>query len=319
MLVLGWLIHNQTVRSILNQRIISKLMGWFLSKKIILLLLNLKIVDEPSPCGERYLMYCEWVGSAGIGHLRSNLHSNMRDAFRLGRVCVITKTPNLSKIHNHNVSLRSPWTKYIDFEKTLFPKGFQYVFDETFIQTQSFALREILVIQATHQVTEAENTKYRLIIRDLRHCQLYRITVPWINQQSSMKIRFCPSKIVMNEAEIVLKQLPSEFVALHIRRGDMLNNAGVVEENTSEKILELLHRRNPTKLPVFLMTDEWDRNFYSALAKEFTIYRYDNFANLVQVHNLEDNYLLYQIERIIASKAKFSFANRSHRGIVLGM
>lgn len=249
---------------------------------------------------ERYLLYVN-NSVNGIDNHKSNLKYYLLEAKKLDRICVIVNT-EFSKFHNKNIEMKSEWTKYIDFNKSSFNGNIDYIFNQEFM-LKSFLDTEVLVINRAHNIRDEDNTKYRLIIRNIDYFgQSYRK----LYLAENIPLQFYPSAKVFNEAKISLNQLPKLFCSIAIRRTDRITSVKVGELTSPPNVLLKLKQYNSNKLPVFLMTDEPDKDFYNSLKNEFDIYRYYDFDNLVKVANDGggDNFLLYEIEKLIFLTAK---------------
>lgn len=247
----------------------------------------------------RYLFYDDH-NQAGISHLKSNLAHYFREASQLNRSCVI-KNPPLEKKHNSGLTPNTAWTQYIDFNKSQLPAD--YLLVDEFIK-KPLADAQILVISGQYKLSEEQN-RYPVIIRDMSAHPLYRPIYEQHYPTHKPDVNFHPAKIINDQANKTIKQLPQNFCAIHIRRGDRLLNNPTLKANTSPKnVLKKLQQYNPHNLPIFLMTDEKNKQFYNNLSTHFSVYRIDDFSHLVEVAKQGDNYLLFCIETLILSKAK---------------
>ena len=249
--------------------------------------------------GTAYLFYYEGF-RAGIDHLKYNLKFYLLEAGKLNRTCVITNL-NLHKFHNNDIEVSKLWTKYIEFEKSIFPKEIDYIFYREFLRKE-FSKNEVLVVQRNYNISLEENKKYRVIIRDVQN---YPGMYAHLRLVSELQVLFYPAKRIMDEVKRVLQQIPAEFCAVSIRRTDMLNNYDSLSEQvSSQSVMKKIQEYNPQKLPVFMMTDEPNRNYYNNLSNDFEVYRYYDFENLVKVAAERDNYFLYELEKLIFLEAK---------------
>ncbi len=249
--------------------------------------------------GSTYLFYYENT-RAGIDHLKSNLQFYLLEAGELNRTCVLTR-PGLHPFHNNGVDISESWSKYIEFGKSIFPKKIDFIFYREFLK-KNFSKNEILVVRRGHKIKPAENKKYKVIIRDIG---AFRRVYKSLQLVSELPVSFYPSKRIIDEAKIVLDQIPETFFAVAIRRGDLLNSIDSLAEKISpQNVMKKLQEYNHQKLPIFIMTNEPNRNYYDNLSDEFEVYRYHDFDNLAQIAEEGDNYLLYEIEKLIFLQAK---------------
>ncbi|KAF3982042.1 MAG: hypothetical protein HFP81_09580 [Methylococcales symbiont of Hymedesmia sp. n. MRB-2018] len=267
--------------------------------KVLLHIFGKKLSNKPSKEKQSYLFYYGAWQKAGISHLTSNLSHSIRESIVLGRTLVITK-PVLNPKHNNVIVINTSWHKYYDMQTTLQKAGGSYIDYEYFIKKQ-FAKDEVLLAGGRQNISKAQNQRYKVIIRKVQGVGLFRkdlYPVP------PMTIEKYYSKIIVCEAQKVLEKLPQDYCAIHIRRGDFLQIYPKLKQQTSPLgILKILKKYNSKKLPVFLMTNEPDKEFYKNLASEFQIYYYYHFDNLSQLSQQKDNYQLFCVEKFIFQRA----------------
>ncbi len=73
----------------------------------------------------------------------------------MNRTCVIAN-PNLYKLHNNGIEVSELWTKYIEFEKSIFPKKIDFMFYREFLKKE-FSKNEVLVVQRNYKISLEEN------------------------------------------------------------------------------------------------------------------------------------------------------------------
>ena len=262
-----------------------------------------------------YLFYYHHV-RAGINHLKANLKIYLLEAGELNRTCVLTN-PDFAEQHNNGIKVNESWAKYIEFEKSTFPKQIDYIFYNDFLKKQ-FSKKEILIVSGNYKIKPKKNKKYRVIIRNIGYTpslfSRFEFTeeLPIFKLARKLPILFYPAKRIIDEAKIVLEQIPKNFCAVHMRRGDMLKNFNFANNLSPQNVIRKLQEYNPQKLPVYLMTNEPNKNYYNNLNNKFKVYHYYNFNNLIQVAEEKDNYLLYEIEQFIFSKAKIKIETFKH-------
>ncbi len=119
---------------------------------------------------------------------------------------------------------------------------------------------------------------------------------------------------------MVLDRIEKPFIAMHLRRNDVLHHKHrlTFSKGTSvENVLHILRSSDlPNTLPVYIMTDEKDRSLYSPLKKYYKTYQFFDFLELERLVSAADgepnvdNHLLYQVEKIIFKAAKYRFHSR---------
>ena len=111
------------------------------------------------------------------------------------------------------------------------------------------------------------------------------------------------------------------FVALHVRRGDRLwQYPRALTE--PDHLGDVLLAHVPEGSVVFAMSDERDPAFWEPLKRHYRLVRYPDFPRLAALvsetgDRRPDNYLLYEVENAIASRARMLFSTFP-RGLVAG-
>jgi len=97
-----------------------------------------------------------------------------------------------------------------------------------------------------------------------------------------------------------VKQTIGPYNAVHVRRGDFsqYRTSFIENVNSGEKMLTALKQLFPTDLPLYIATDEPDKDFFKVIATEYKIYFYNSFD--FNLSKLEETIL----DQIICSQAE---------------
>lgn len=101
-----------------------------------------------------------------------------------------------------------------------------------------------------------------------------------------------------------VKQQIGSYNAVHIRRNDFLQvHPEMIGQavGTGDRVLSAVRRVFPKNLPLYVATDEPNKDFFAELAKEYTVYFYNDFNfNLPKLQTAA-------VEQIICSEAEFFY------------
>jgi hypothetical protein len=247
-------------------------------------------------------------------HCLVNLQALIKEAIYLNRIPVIMP-PLLHAKHNFGTKLSSNWPKYLNLSKTRVYirdndeykqklKLFAFILEQDFKQLK-FDEAQIYNINPYHEITETENKNYPLIVRSVSSIfwGRWRLAIPEIYKK--MRIKFVWSDDVTNISNHIINQL-GWYAAIHVRRGDRLNNNKNLKKFTSPKhIFDMMKNIVPSQSNVYILTNEIDKNFFNYLRKHYKIYQYFDFNELTEIisGHEPDNNFLYIIERCIFQNA----------------
>jgi len=125
----------------------------------------------------------------------------------------------------------------------------------------------------------------------------------------TIDIQIPPSQKVKSIAQDVIDKLRADgdYCVLHIRRGDRLLISDELLDCATQPgaIMERIKDIFSEEAVLYIMTDEWDRTFFDPLKVRYRVRGYFDFRELAKlVHGkTPNNYLLYAVERQIASQA----------------
>lgn len=259
--------------------------------------------------GARYLVYIDDnLSPAGMGDCFSQLQKRQREASRFNRRLVVNP-PRLAAHHTLNAPSKD-WRRYVDLDRA--EPRIDYILRADFDEMR-FNAAGIAVVSRFQPISRRLNSDFRVIVRDLENVAMGR-TVEIEDGEPFEPVRNKLAARVQSEADAVLRLLPRPFVALHIRRNDVLTTHPASAWATSApSVLNELRRHNSANLPVFLMTDERQTDFYESLRADFRIYSRRDFERLATWARTTDNYSLYLAERAIAYQAERIITNQRRR------
>jgi hypothetical protein len=248
-------------------------------------------------------------------HWLYNLEVLIKEAIYLYRIPVITP-PLLHPMHNFGIKLTSHWSKYLNISRTevyikdngefkQMQKPFLAIFEEDFKQLK-FGEGQVYKINACHEITEAENKRYQLIVRSVSSIRRglwgYAIS-PEIKK--NMRVNFVWSDDVVRISKNIIDKL-GWYAAIHVRRGDKLKVEKNLKKFTSpEHIFKMIKDIVPLHSNIYILTDEKDRNFFEYLREHYRIYQYFDFDELTVIVSGQepDNNFLFLIEKRIFENA----------------
>ncbi len=277
---------------------------------------------------QRYLLYFPFIPMAGLDHCLRNLRCLLLEAHFLGRVPVILH-PIFNPFHNYDIWRNYRWEDYIDLASVRAKErdadnadqSIELISYDKFL-SQPIAKEDILVLRKPADITPEQNKKYSLVIRSTDSVSNHwnELFPSYAIAHEKYHIMMPYSKKAERIASTVLDRIEKPFITMHLRRKDTLFDwhRQVFAEGTSvENVLHALRSSDlPNTLPVYIMTDEKDRSFYSPLKKYYKTYQFFDFLELERLVSAADgeqnvdNHLLYQVEKIIFKAAKYRFHSR---------
>ncbi len=302
----------------------------------------------------RYLLYyaynprhgSEQLGWApkGISHQRSQLQVLCREAAWLGRTPVFPRIIPLIPHHNFGLECNFPLRKYLDTEKIELVcrlNGKTRTLSLCSIHAEQLRelqipAEQILEIDYKQPVTAEQNRCFRLVVRrvpahDMWNEAGYPLlaescahdTLPARDLVPGRKDRFLqvilhPAAGVRELAAEIIRQLPPDYCAVHVRRGDTLKFPAVRTLTSPGTVSRALAQAGIAPgAPVYLMSDEKSRGWLHALRKQRPgILHYTDFPRLVQLVRPDpprrrDNYFLFCVEQEILRHAARRFLSKA--------
>jgi len=256
--------------------------------------------------------YLQYKGGAwtGISHQLYNLSVLLAEAAFLQRVAVL---PDLMLAGHHNCgkAIRVPLSTYFDL--SVFQSEVCFITKEKFEQLQP-PEHELVDEKTPPQQLRRKSTP--LIIREFTNPDGI-FSAPMKSEPAVEKIAckirslITPGQSVRCQAEEIIRALREDFDTVHVRRGDLLEQAkrewwrfpGYEQRTSPRGIRKRISQWVQQGRTLYVMTDEREPSFFDPLKTWYKVYTFRDFQALEALY-LTDNYLLYEIEKYIASKAR---------------
>ena len=290
---------------------------------------------------KKYLTYGCLSDSHGFIHQCGHLNTVCLEATLTNRIPVLSKKITLSSVHNPAGSFVSSWDRYWDLEETKACIYRYYPFSRKVMHQATYPVPVLWlndldnwISNRQHETVSTEvladsslreyESVYRklpsdLWVRDFRNIQqgdlIHEITKKIYNllryrYQEKMFFYRKPASEVWAVVADIIRQLESEFWAIHIRRNDVLKNPGLPHARHASTMPWIISNLECARLdkntPIFLMTDEKDSLYPLPLQEKFNVVRaidFKSYNDLVAKYP-NDNYLRFHIERLIYLHAK---------------
>ncbi len=284
----------------------------------------------------RYLLYYD-AGTVsdpvwdyvGIKHLSSQLQALCREAAWLGRTPVFPRIAPLARLHNDDIPCKFPLHKYLDTQNIeLVCKlggetrmlSLRSIHEEQ-LRELKIPADETLEIASRQPVTDSQNQRFRLLVRCCDFSLWRRKQGPLLvesfahdsppahdleqekkNQVLQVILQSAPE--VRELAADIIRQLPPNYCAVHIRRGDNLMLPAIRTLTSPRAVSRALTQAGVAPdVPLYLMSDEKSRHWLHTLRKQWPgLLHYTDFPRLVQlVHppHGADNHFLFCVEQQI--------------------
>ncbi|MBI4781077.1 MAG: hypothetical protein HY785_07100 [Oscillatoriophycideae cyanobacterium NC_groundwater_1537_Pr4_S-0.65um_50_18] len=261
------------------------------------------------PQQAHYLQYKReaWTG---ISHQLYNLSVLLAEAAFLQRVAVLPDL-TLASHHNGGRAMRVPLSTYFDL--SVFQSEACFITKEEFEQLQ---LPEHELVDEKTPPQQLQRKSTPLIIREFTNPDAI-FSAPMKSEPEVEKIAckirslIAPSQSIRHQAEEIVKALGEDFDTVHVRRGDLLEQAkrewwrfpGYEQYTSPKGIRKRIAQWVGQGRTLYVMTDEGKPGFFDPLKTWYKVYTFRDFQALEALY-LTDNYLLYEIEKCIASKAR---------------
>ena len=248
--------------------------------------------------------------AGGMSHWLSNLQCLVAEALDTGRLAVLPPL-GLSRRHNFGVGHDWRWETYFDLRAGRMLDADCDVARPLPLAGRVPAHPATTLSVASGAPIPAAAAACEMVVR--RVGPLYREHVPPAARSGAV-LWLPPSATVLALARPVVERLSSlagGYAAVHVRRGDRVRwrrrwRAGTSAEGIRRKLRR--HGVAPDDA-VFLLSDERDPGFFSALNRSVRLFRYADFPHLAAVVDgvgpqRPDNYLLYEAETEIMRHAR---------------
>ena len=256
----------------------------------------------------------------GINHLRYALGLLIGEAMSLGRTPIVFK-PRLDPRHNLGKELDVDWDRYIDLERIKISNmqsgTHTYIRAVQRRDVEQLERLSTAWFERDHLISEDENRRFDVIVRQNKtglHIGPVHDGNSWL---SSNTVHLEPSSQVMKKFGLVKDRLDA-YHAMHVRRDDMLEMTDLYpnldKDTRPDRILRTLLPRIPKGSRIYIMTNERDRVFFDPLRSHFEIFQYFDFPELRDLIESDrpDNFLLFEIEKILFEKASSRIHTFAH-------
>lgn len=257
----------------------------------------------------RLLWYRSGTSRSGINHGESNLMTLIREATYLGR-CPVVSPPDLHPKHNHGHLPGAEWSRYRDLDATRIRVGGELQpmnwIDRSHLDRLGIGDADTLELEASERLGSEHNQRYRLVIRDMTGTGLWRRQRDSSDSEGKIKIKLMPSRQVLGLAERIRLRL-GDYAAVHVRRGDKLELVAPLRDATSPRnILARLAEVVEPGRALYVLTDEWDRDYFAELRQHYDVRQFFDFDELAELVSgpQPDNYLLYEVEKQLFKTAR---------------
>jgi hypothetical protein len=259
---------------------------------------------------KKYLRYTNKAKPfAGINHQFSNLFSLLAEAAILGRTAVVTPLYLAGK-HNDGNELEVYFDRYLDL--TQCARYVDIIREEEFEKNVLPILTEKIGDKILPAVLHAKDTP--LLSRNFNKTifNAVRLVDEEVKTQyERLNSLAAPSSKILEIADQILNRF-QEYHVVHVRRTDMLRAPwwkfpGIDKGTRPAAIRNRISKWIQNGSNIYIMTDEYEKSFFDPLKKHYQIFTFRDFFELEQLKE-EDNFMLYEVEKIIAERAKIKVA-----------
>ena len=256
----------------------------------------------------------------GINHLREALELLVRESISLNRTPLVF-TPHFDSCHNFDIEVNATWDKYIDLSNL----QINNMSLGTNISIQAVMEKDIaglddlstLWIERDHILTDKDNEEFDLIVRHNRTGLEIDCVHNGIRGIPKYSVRFMPSNRVLDAYNQVSDKIKN-YCAIHVRRGDMLGMIDLYpnldQDTQPDKIYATISQVIPKGSKIYILTNERDKAYFNPLKNYYEVFQYFDFPELKGLLECEqpDNFLLFEIEKLIFENAKTKIYTFTH-------
>lgn len=257
---------------------------------------------------------------AGINHLREALEWLVRESISLNRTPLVF-TPHFDTCHNFNIEVNATWDRYIDLNNLKISKlsleadtSIQAVMHQNIVGFDDLSM---LCIERDHVISDIENEEFDLIVRHNKNGLKIDSIHTGIRGIPNYSVFFKTSNRVFDIYKQVSNKIEN-ISAIHVRRGDMLNMLNVYpnlnQETHPDNIRTIISEVIPTGSKIYILTNETDKAYFNSLKIDYEVFQYFDFPELLELVECEqpDNFLLFEVEKLIFEKAKTKIYTFTH-------
>ena len=277
-------------------------------------------------------------GIAGMRHVQSQFLNQLNKIGKLFSRTVVLPPPwlILEKNHNNNKDLDKniKWDHYFNLndEKNIdLNPPFKYLKNGS-IENKNLSIKYypydyILDMnnmkKIDHNVDILVIVKYNNIKKNIRIFDKLKFNDYFLflfNNIFEKNIKFKISDKLKNYGDNIIKKLKlKNYIFIHVRRGDFLNNKilappnGTKEYTNPEYIFKFLKHHKLNNDNLIIATNEKDKNYKDKLIKIMknkNIYFENNFLKYLPNNIINDNFSIYEISNYIATKSNINIVTK---------
>ncbi|MCU0524476.1 MAG: hypothetical protein MUF72_06585 [Elainella sp. Prado103] len=266
--------------------------------------------------------YLQYKGEpwTGTSHQLYNLSVLLAEASILGRIAVLPDL-TLAAHHNHGRAIRVPLSNYFDL--SVFAA---YVALITLPEFEQLNFSHPVWVDEKVPTRSLQGNPASLVVREFTNpSDVFSAPMksdPQVEAVAAqMRSLVAPNQIVRSYAETAFSTLGQDFDTIHVRRGDLLQQAqqewwrfpGFDRRTRPQGIRNRISAWSQAGRTLYIMTDELETGFFDPLKAWYKVYMFRDFP-LFETLRTEDNYLLYEVEKYIASRARLQIEMFSQYG-----
>lgn len=255
-------------------------------------------------------------GIAGMRHCQQCLKSETAQAIQVGRTAVWPSPQMMLEDMHGTIPSHIEWTRYFDLDEPI--KSGIVVLDNS-VQTRK-APGYIENAEYVDKFTPGDNLQARTFAgKDMYKCNLNTKFATSI-MNPILKRLFKPSKLVLDLASKIFNGLGDNWVAVHVRRGDVLTSgygklsadrfaAATSIDNIRKNVIEKHSGRQ-----VVVFTNETDPEYLNQLRSmgAMTEYDFEPLNQFFESDGFKDNFLAYEVAAQVFPKSKFRIGTHAH-------
>ena len=254
----------------------------------------------------------------GLRHNLSHQENVITEALFLGRMPILPPFV-LGKEHNFGHWVDGEHKNFYDLEHSQIhyrherrrhiAQPLSYIQSHDFFSSCNFKRRNILLVPHDQRITDEDNKKYRLIIRQQggRGAPL-NLSSPIFKKAEDRRwqVAWMETDRIRRLGDQVCDQL-GDFYALHYRVPDGMNYNNKLPSEPLDKLREFLPTLFPSGKNLYILSNAWNQpDYFNGLKEIYQVYTYNDFPQLKQFIHLQspNTFLLLAIELYIIKKAR---------------
>jgi len=205
----------------------------------------------------------------GISHHMSNYYAMIKYCYE-NKLKLIKPVFKLSGSHNNGKEIISDLSIYYDLDNIL-------------VNNEKFTIYSESNIASKKVFTQGS---------------LLRLMPPFNSIKNNYDISFPYNKTVIHIANDIVKKIGTEFMCIHVRRGDRITTKQIDIDTSPQNILNKIKENKAST--VYIMTNKINELKELRNNMDHKIYFFDDFEELKAI---KDNYYLFSIENVIMDLA----------------